>query len=155
MPRLRKPLSEASKLEGDRVKFHEIFLPSPKKGVRTRYNTDEYTYISQHNESEHPGIQVHFAYISCLVHYPILNDLKTHIDDIHLSAQSTTNESHDNHYDTSPRKWQCRGDKDGASTIANSKNTLFNFVSPVLPYQSLEAYQMTWNIYDLWIQSWL
>lgn len=96
-----------------------------------RFNTDEYTYVTQQNESEHPAIQYHFACVSCLAHYPILEDLKKHINDAHPNQQST-----------STRKRPCPDDEDDVPPILNSKNTLFKFASPVQSSQSLEASRM-------------
>ncbi|ORX48786.1 hypothetical protein DM01DRAFT_1338443 [Hesseltinella vesiculosa] len=152
-----KILADASGLKRHYIKLHQIFLPSRPEGGRSRVDTGQYTYITQQNDTIHSSIQLHYACLSCLAHYPNMEDLAAHIDANHLALAGTSrstrthsraDDAHGQDTEQSCPKRSCHMSTDSPPPILNSKNALFKFTSPQQPYQALEVSRISAKIID-------
>ncbi|KAI7874974.1 hypothetical protein K492DRAFT_115402, partial [Lichtheimia hyalospora FSU 10163] len=51
---------------------------------KPRGNTQQYTYVSKEHEGKYISACIHYACVSCLFHVPDLDQLKSHINDMHI-----------------------------------------------------------------------
>ncbi|KAI9499107.1 hypothetical protein BDB00DRAFT_752657, partial [Zychaea mexicana] len=78
----KKKLSQASKVKQHLLKMHNLHLQSRSEG-KTRGNTQQFTYVSEGHKGKYTSVLIYYACVSCLSHYPDLDQLKSHINDIH------------------------------------------------------------------------
>ncbi|KAI8062608.1 hypothetical protein BC940DRAFT_244014, partial [Gongronella butleri] len=77
------PLSRPDKVKEHVWKNHKVYLPSRSKGLK-RFETEEFTYVKADSGAVHELIERHIPCISCLAHYPTIDELAAHINSTHL-----------------------------------------------------------------------
>lgn len=65
---------------------HPLSLLSILHGAR-RFDNDDFIYVKNLGDKNHSAIMSHFAYPSCLLHYPGLPLLKGHVQMTHITRK--------------------------------------------------------------------